>query len=498
MASNQFIVPWLCLQDASPAKIVPKSNPTKPKTFAQALKNVCDIPMSQLPQTTVKGKQVAISIPDEEYELGLEDCKNNLHGRIIWPKGATPLTVYALREKLKGVWQSFGHWGVSSIGRGYYEFCFSSIEDARRARSVGSLNLNPGFLKLFTWTKEFSPNTQKNSTAQVWLRIYGLAQEYWRPKILFAIASSAGSPICTDENTGKNMIDRTFGQFARILIDIDLEKELLFKVLVERKGFAMFVDLDYEQIPEYCTSCRMIGHQLSNCRKNENNDTITKEKEHKRINEKGKNKLVSHDKPQEVTNTAKVVISLEEASQLSNVENLKQNDVVDEDPLLRDIIRSKEMGATTQMVDVINLAAETLPVQLVQVGDSLAHDYQMTEVHNRDQPFPDMRITGPWCDAVTDLDYCQDYNNSDLEHDFGSDRRQLALVAPPIPAAVQRDMDFLSQSWDNMAEVDPDQQFQMVVSKKKKKNQKQQTKASKGPYPTRFRVSTSKGFQLKL
>jgi hypothetical protein len=176
--------------------------------------------------------------------------------------------------------------------------------------------------------------------------------------------------------------------------------------------------------------------------------------------------------------------------------------VVDEDPLLSDMIRSKEIEDTIQVVDVINLVEETvigtLPVQLVQVGDSLAHDYLMTGEHNMDQHFPDMRITGPWCDDVTDLDYCQDSTTSDLEQDFGSDRRQLALVAPPIPAAVQRDMDFLRQSWDNMVEVDDNQQFQMVVSKKKKKHQKQQAEANKGPYSTRLRVSTSKGFQLKL
>jgi len=83
-----------------------------------------------------------------------------------------------------------------------------------------------------------------------------------------------------------------------------------------------------------------------------------------------------------------------------------------------------------------------------------------------------MCIIGPWCDVVTDIDYCQDSTNSDLEQDFDSDRRQLALVAPPIPAAVQRDMDFLRQSWNNLAEVEDNQQFQMVVSKKKKKHQK--------------------------
>jgi len=122
----------------------------------------------------------------------------------------------------------------------------------------------------------------------------------------------------------------------------------------------------------------------------------------------------------------------------------------------------------------------------------------LIEEHNRNQHFPDKRIIGPWCDAVTDIDYCQDSTTNDLEQDFGFDKRQIALGAPTIPVAVQRDMDFLRQSWDNMAEFDANQQFQMVVSKKKKKHQKQQAGVSKGTYPTRLRVSTSKGFQLKL
>jgi len=88
--------------------------------------------------------------------------------------------------------------GVISLGKGYYKFSFSTLEDLQSVRSVGSWNLNPGLLKLFTWTKEFNPNIQQQSSEKVWLRIYGLSQGYWRPKILFAIASYVGTPICTD------------------------------------------------------------------------------------------------------------------------------------------------------------------------------------------------------------------------------------------------------------------------------------------------------------
>jgi len=126
------------------------------------------------------------------------------------------------------------------LGRGFYEFTFSCLDDVKRVRFIASWNLNPGILKLFAWTNDFSPSLQNSLSAQVWLRIYGLPQEYWRPRILFAIASSMGTPICTDSASSKPMIERTFGQFARVLIDMDISQTLRYKVLVERKGYAFF------------------------------------------------------------------------------------------------------------------------------------------------------------------------------------------------------------------------------------------------------------------
>jgi len=48
----------------------------------------------------IKGDGLAIQILEEEYSAGMDACKLNLHGRIIWPKGSTPLTVIALKAKL--------------------------------------------------------------------------------------------------------------------------------------------------------------------------------------------------------------------------------------------------------------------------------------------------------------------------------------------------------------------------------------------------------------
>jgi hypothetical protein len=61
--------------------------------------------------------------------------------------------------------------------------------------------------------------------------IHGLAhQEYWRPEILFAIASSVGIPLCIDAATAKPPMEMTFGHFARVMVDVDLMHELILKL----------------------------------------------------------------------------------------------------------------------------------------------------------------------------------------------------------------------------------------------------------------------------
>jgi hypothetical protein len=264
---STFHIPWKCLDLSNDPQNTNIESPKPQKTFAQALNNLCDIPLSQFPQPVIKGDRLVIEIPESIYEAGLEACKHNLHGRILWPKGSTPLSVVALKTKLSQVWKNLSRWGVISLGKGFFEFTFSSLEDVKRVRYVPSWNLNPGLLKLFAWTKDFNPKLQHNTSAQVWVKIYGLSQEYWHKNILFTIAGSLGTPICIDSVTAKPMHERTFGQFARVLVDIDLLQPLRYKLLVERKGYAFFVELEYEYIPEFCHGCKVIGYNFDQCKK---------------------------------------------------------------------------------------------------------------------------------------------------------------------------------------------------------------------------------------
>jgi hypothetical protein len=98
---ENIIIPWLFLHTHS--EKLQSSDPkqtTSKRTFTDALNNVCDIPVSQPPQPVIKRDRIAIKIPEDEYQARLVACKHNFNGRMLWPKGSTPLKVIDLKSKL--------------------------------------------------------------------------------------------------------------------------------------------------------------------------------------------------------------------------------------------------------------------------------------------------------------------------------------------------------------------------------------------------------------
>ncbi|ESW10180.1 hypothetical protein PHAVU_009G187600 [Phaseolus vulgaris] len=182
--------------------------PGQRKTFAQALGNTCDIPLSQLPTPCIKGDMIVVWIDEADYLAAL------------------------------------GSWKAIPLGKGFYEFEFSSLEVMRWAPWMGSLKLSPGFLRL--------PG----------LESIILPLEYWKPRAIFSIIRGLGIPLSLDEHTMR----KNRGMLARVLVDIDLLSPLPDHLLVERPNFAFVVDVEYEWLPSFFSHRKMIGHELAQCR----------------------------------------------------------------------------------------------------------------------------------------------------------------------------------------------------------------------------------------
>jgi hypothetical protein len=133
----------------------------------------------------------------------------------------------------------------------------------RKIWALGVVNLKPGILRFYCWSRDFKSHNQAQTHAQVWVRLMQLPQEYWRKQTLFEIASGLGTPLTIDEST----LSRHFGLFARIPVDVDLSSKLFETVMVEREGHALSINVQYEKLPPFCAQCKMMGHSIQTCKK---------------------------------------------------------------------------------------------------------------------------------------------------------------------------------------------------------------------------------------
>ena len=318
---------------------------------------------------------------------------------------------------------------------------------------MASWNLNPGFLKLFAWQNDFKPNSQKNTSAQVWVRIYGLAQDYWRPKIITAIASSIGSPITIDAIAFKPMFERTFGQYVRVLVDIDISQTLSYQVLVERKGYAFCVDLDYENLPLFCNHCNMVGHSMNNCKKIHVTDGGLTENE-KRSNPKFKGAI------------EKVYVQKKDNRVQQGIENNGNKDTFSAEP--EAAVNGNLITSPMQMANAV-IEVELIQSQNRENNDDLAQREDLeqqnsfaalenvreedAEIQPEDVRVGSNRNTENFIVGVDDTSHedsafvdTTQLINEEVSSEGEDSQQQIT------PARVQQDMEFLKASWANIAE----------------------------------------------
>jgi hypothetical protein len=422
--------------------------------------------------------------------------------------------VVAVKNKLAPLWKDLARWGVASLGKGFYEFTFSSLEDVRRVRSIASWNLNPGILKLFTWTRDFNPRAQQNSSAQVWVRFHGLAQEYWRTNTLFAIASSLGTPICTDTVTAKPLMDRTFGQFARVLIDMDLSQTLRDKILVERKGFAFFVEVEYANLLDYCNNCKMLGHHVGNCKKLNPIDETKKDKEVKErrtTTREPKKVFVQTKDGRSEQSDPKVVIQVADSSE-------KTENVVENVPVLEPINSNMRYHNEVDS-EVVEIMENQFHAEKTndQEQDHITPNIEVQLTTDKSQPV----VSHNRFAALVVHESSEEQSQKLLEEENSQslevvDDTQMSSTSNKGSDATissqnntsninQKNVEFLKQSWANMTELEdnlddipvmerPQQPpFTFVVDRNKRKSQK--SKSPKKPYDTRSKVGNSKPFK---
>ncbi|KAF9667294.1 hypothetical protein SADUNF_Sadunf15G0007800 [Salix dunnii] len=91
----------------------------------------------------------------------------------------------------------------------------------------------------------------------VWARIPDLNVVFYNESFLLTLASALGTPIRVDMNT----VNVTRGKFARICIEVDLDKPVVGKVWIHNHWH----NVEYEGLHIICNACGCYGHVARNC-----------------------------------------------------------------------------------------------------------------------------------------------------------------------------------------------------------------------------------------
>ncbi|XP_057452137.1 uncharacterized protein LOC130743944 [Lotus japonicus] len=163
----------------------------------------------------------------------------------------------ALCERLRMLWKPAGGVEVRDLHHGYFLVQFDVLEDTERAMTGAPWMIYDHYLAVKPWTPDFVAANSEISTTAVWIRIPGLGFQFYDESILVTLASAVGTPIRVDMNT----VDMQRGKYARVCVEIDLNKPVLGRVGLR----GVWYNIEYEGLHLLCSNCGCYGHLARQC-----------------------------------------------------------------------------------------------------------------------------------------------------------------------------------------------------------------------------------------
>ncbi|KAJ4827932.1 hypothetical protein Tsubulata_041745 [Turnera subulata] len=163
----------------------------------------------------------------------------------------------SLCSKLPHLWSLKEGVRVVDLEKNFYFVRFNNRQDYMHALTDGPWIVFGHCLTVEPWIPQFNPATQKIKSVVAWVQIPELSCEYYDRRLLHTVCNMIGRLVRIDYNTEEAIR----GRYARVALELDLEKPLQSQVFVDSKWF----HISYENIPQICFSCGHAGHLMANC-----------------------------------------------------------------------------------------------------------------------------------------------------------------------------------------------------------------------------------------
>ncbi|KAH9706363.1 hypothetical protein KPL70_012184 [Citrus sinensis] len=165
---------------------------------------------------------------------------------------------WVLCNRLEILWRSMvAGFSIIDLENNYFLVKFQTAVDAERALTEGPWTVMGRNLFVQPWTPNFDCFSNELTSTMVWVRLPGMAIQYYDKCNLRRLGNKIGDVIKIDYNTE----DSKRGKFAWLAIRISLVKPLVSQIKVN--GQIQLVQ--YEGLPMICFSCGKYGHFTEDC-----------------------------------------------------------------------------------------------------------------------------------------------------------------------------------------------------------------------------------------
>ncbi|XP_048493457.1 uncharacterized protein LOC125494005 [Beta vulgaris subsp. vulgaris] len=180
---------------------------------------------------------------------------------IVYVVGQNP-TMTAMLGFIKAQWGLKSEPGVYKHDEGYFVVKMNSKEERNSVVYAGPHLFFGKPMIVKKWIATFDFHNEILKVVPIWVRLPNLSLNCWSENSLSRIGSLLGVPVYADECTTKTLRI----SFARIPVEIDVTKEILYEIAIEDPTGATFKQkVVYDWLPEFCKKCQVIGH---NCEAN--------------------------------------------------------------------------------------------------------------------------------------------------------------------------------------------------------------------------------------
>lgn len=130
-------------------------------------------------------------------------------------------------------------------------------EDFENILKKGPWFIGDHFLSLRPWEPNFKSASANVSSIAVWIKLNELPIEYYNAEALHHIGRAIGNALRVDTFTASE----TRGRFARLCVQIDMEKPLVTIVMIGK----LQQPIRYEGMHKLCFGCGRMGRRKESC-----------------------------------------------------------------------------------------------------------------------------------------------------------------------------------------------------------------------------------------